>query len=113
MTVIKYTVWLSFFFYKNDIRHTSDESQNLFGIINFKVRLSFDLTKLIIICELLIRELKKVTKNVLIYSLTNMAKEMLGVLGERTTRKLIRTIPLDGGNWLGIWSSLFNWLYRI
>ncbi len=55
MTVIKYTVGLSFFFYKNDIRHTSDGSQNLFGIINFKVRLSFDVAKLIIICELFVR----------------------------------------------------------
>ena len=59
MTVIKYTVGLSFFFYKNDIRHTSDGSQNLFGIINFKVRSSFDVAKLIIICELFVRKLKK------------------------------------------------------
>ena len=41
LTVIKYNVGLSFFFFwKNDIRHTSDENQNLFGFINFKDRLS-------------------------------------------------------------------------
>ena len=53
-TVIKIYRWVINSFLKNDIRHTSDESQNSFDIINLKYILSIVFAKLIIIYGLLV-----------------------------------------------------------